>query len=138
MSSFVDPYERFVMLLKSRSCILHPYMHYSYTGGRHKNMPFHLDPPRNVLLFHWEWTLKIYPIGYPLNKCSKFLLLSLKSFVEVKRSMRLCKSYSWKEEKRKKEKKVLKKMDKCPRYIKQWVLRCPPKKEMNKIANVFL
>ena len=28
-------------------------------------------------------------------------------------------------------------MDKCPRYLKQWVLRCPPKKrekEMNKIA----
>ena len=28
----------------------------------------------------------------------------------------------------KKERKKLKKMDKCPRYIKQWVLRCPPKK----------
>jgi hypothetical protein len=32
--------------------------------------------------------------------------------------------------KRKKEKKrVLKKMDKCPRYLKQWVLRCLPKKK---------
>jgi hypothetical protein len=30
-------------------------------------------------------------------------------------------------------------MDKCPRYLKQWVLRCLPKKrEMNKIAHVFL
>ena len=31
-------------------------------------------------------------------------------------------------------------MDKCPRYLKQWVLRCPPekKKEMNKIAPVLL
>ena len=31
-------------------------------------------------------------------------------------------------------------MDKCPRYWKQWVLRCPPekRKEMNKIAYVFL
>ena len=39
---------------------------------------------------------------------------------------------------RKKE-KVLKKMDKCPRYLKQWVLRCPPKKcEMHKIGHVFL
>ena len=37
-SSFVDPYERFVMLLKSRSRTHHPHMHY-YTGGRHKNMP---------------------------------------------------------------------------------------------------
>ena len=45
-------------------------------------------------------------------------------------------------EKRKKEKKkkVLKKMDKCPRYIKQWVLRCPleKKEKMNKIAHVYL
>jgi hypothetical protein len=42
----------------------------------------------------------------------------------------------------KERKKVLKKMDKCPRYLKQWVLRCPPEKkeekEMNKIAHVFL
>ena len=36
---------------------------------------------------------------------------------------------------KKKEKKKVEKMDKCPRYLKQWVLRCPPeKKEMNKIA----
>jgi hypothetical protein len=35
LSSFVDPYERFVMLLKSRSRTHHPHMHYSYTGGRH-------------------------------------------------------------------------------------------------------
>ena len=28
----------------------------------------------------------------------------------------------------KKRKKVEKKMDKCPRYLKQWVLRCPSKK----------
>ena len=41
---------------------------------------------------------------------------------------------------RKDEKKVEKKIDKCPRYLKQWVLRCPPKKkkEMNKIAPVPL
>ena len=41
----------------------------------------------------------------------------------------------------KKEKKRVEKMDKCPRDLKQWVLRCPPKKEkkeMNKIAHVFL
>jgi hypothetical protein len=34
-------------------------------------------------------------------------------------------------------------MDKCLRYLKQWVLRCLPekkrkKKKMNKIAHVFL
>jgi len=26
------------------------------------------------------------------------------------------------------KKRVEKKMDKCQRYLKQWVLRCPPKK----------
>jgi hypothetical protein len=37
-------------------------------------------------------------------------------------------------------KKELEKMDKCLRYLKQWVLRCPPKKkkEMNKIAPILL
>ena len=41
---------------------------------------------------------------------------------------------------KKKGKKEMKKMDKCSRYLKQWVLRCPPEKkkrrerEMNKIA----
>ena len=40
--------------------------------------------------------------------------------------------------KRKREKNI-EKMDKCPRYLKQWVLRCPSKKrEMNKIAHIFL
>ena len=39
--------------------------------------------------------------------------------------------------KKRKEKRDEKKMDKYPRYLKQWVLRCPPEKEeeeMNKIA----
>ena len=46
-----------------------------------------------------------------------------------------------KKEEDKKKRKELKKMDKCPRYLKQWVLRCLPekkRKEMNKIAYVFL
>jgi hypothetical protein len=30
--AFLMPYERFVMLLKSRSRTHHPHMHYSYTG----------------------------------------------------------------------------------------------------------
>ena len=93
LSCFVDPYERFVMLLKSRSRTHHPHMHYSYTGGRRNNMPFHLDPPKNVLLQHWEKTPKIFLIGYLPNKCSKFLLLSLKSFVAEKKQG-LCKSDS--------------------------------------------
>jgi hypothetical protein len=32
------PYEKFVMLLKSRSRTHHLHMHYSYTRGRRKNM----------------------------------------------------------------------------------------------------
>ena len=27
------------------------------------------------------------------------------------------------------KKRVEKKMDKCPRYLKQWVFRCPPEKK---------
>jgi hypothetical protein len=40
------PYERSVMLLKSRSRTHHPHMHYSYIRGRHKNMAFHLNPSK--------------------------------------------------------------------------------------------
>jgi hypothetical protein len=49
--------------------------------------------------------------------------------------MGLCKTYSRKNREKKKKLRK-KKMNKCPRYLKQWVLRCPPKKEeeMNKIA----
>ena len=43
---------------------------------------------------------------------------------------------------KRKKKKSIEKMDKCLRYLKQWILRCPPEKnrerEMNKIAYVFL
>jgi hypothetical protein len=86
------PYERFIMLLKSRSHTHHPYMHYSYTRSRHNNMSFHLDSLKNILLLHWEWTQKIYPIGYPPNKCSKFFL-SLKSFVVEKRHVAMQKLF---------------------------------------------
>ena len=34
-----------------------------------------------------------------------------------------------KKKEKKREEKSVEKMDKCPRYIKQWVLRCPPKKD---------
>ena len=41
---------------------------------------------------------------------------------------------------KKRKKRDEKKMDKCSRYLKQWVLQCLPEKEeeMNKIAHVFL
>jgi hypothetical protein len=63
-------------------------------------MSFYLDPPKNILLLHWEKTPKIYHIGYPLNKCSKFLLLSLKSFVAEKRHVDMQKLFIKKERKK--------------------------------------
>ena len=61
-------------------------------------------------------------------------MLSLKSFVAEKEACGYAKVI---------KKISIEKMDKCPRYLKPWVLRCPPKKkrrkkEMNKIAHVFL
>jgi hypothetical protein len=52
---------------------------------------------------------KIFPIGQPPNKYSKFLLLSLQSFV-TKRCMWLCKNIG-----KKKRRKKYEKIDKCPR-----------------------
>ena len=54
----------------------------------------------------------------------KFLLLSLKSSVVEKKHVAMEKFFIKKREKKLRKKK----MDKCPRYLKQWVLRCPPKK----------
>ena len=88
------------MLLKSRSRTHHPNMYYSYTRGRRNNMPFHLDPPKNVLLLHWEKTPKTFLIGYPPNKYSKFLLLSLKSFITEKNHGAMQKLFIKKERKK--------------------------------------
>ena len=78
-------------------------MFYSYTGGEHKNM---LDR-----------------FLHPPNKYSKFLLLSLKGLLQ-KRGMGYAKIIHKKRE----EERRVEKMDKCPKYLKQWVLKCPPKK----------
>ena len=53
------------------------------------------------------------------------MLLSLKSFVAKKRYGAMQKLFIKKERK----KESWEKMDKCPRYSKQWVLRCPPEKK---------
>ena len=50
-----------------------------------------------------------------------FVNVSLEKFQLPKRGMWLCKSYS-------KKRKGIEKMDKCLSYLKQWVLRWPPKK----------
>ena len=95
------------MLLKSRSRTHHPHMHYSYTGGRHKTYL----PSRSIKKCSTPTlgvNTKKYFLGFPPNKCSKFLLLSLKSSIADKRHG-LCKSYLEKREEKKK--KVEKKMD---------------------------
>ena len=58
------PYERFVMLLKSRSRTHHPHVHYSQIGDRHKNMLSIQIHQKNVLLLHWKKTSKICFIGF--------------------------------------------------------------------------
>jgi hypothetical protein len=66
LSSFVDPYERFVTLLKSRSRTHRIYLlllHWEY--AKHA---LHLDPSKNILLLHWEWTPKTYLIGFSSTK----------------------------------------------------------------------
>ena len=80
-SSFADPYETFVMLLKSRSRTHRPQMHYSYTGDRRKNMLFIQIHQKKYFTPILGVNTKTCLIGFhPPNKCSKFLLLSLKSF----------------------------------------------------------
>jgi hypothetical protein len=64
------------MLLKLRSRKHHPHMYYSYTEGRRKIIPFHLDPPKNVLLLHWEKTPKIFLLFMKKFFCY-YLLVSI-------------------------------------------------------------
>ena len=120
------------MLLKSRSRTHHPNMHYLYTGGRRNNMPFHLDPPKNVLLLHWKKIAKIFLIGYPPNKCSKFLLISLSKFC--------CRKETWGYAKviHKKELRKHGQVSKIFKTMGTQMSSWRKKGEMNKIAPVFL
>ena len=79
LSSFIDPYERFVILFKSRSCTRHPNMHCSYTGGRRKNMPsIYIHPkmfysytgsePKNMLVMFSIHQINIPSSCYYLSK----------------------------------------------------------------------
>ena len=65
---------------------------------------------------------------HPPNKCFKFLLLSLKVLLQ-KRGMGYVKVIHKKKRERKEKNHDEKKMDKCSRYVKQWVLRCSPEKK---------
>ena len=77
------PCERFVMLLKSRSRTNHPNMHYSYTRGRHNNMPSVQIHPKifysQTRRKHQKYALQdIHQINAPSSCCylSKVLLQS--------------------------------------------------------------
>ena len=67
--------------------------------------------------------IKTCSIGFPStqNKCSKFLLISLSKFCYIKETWSYAKVIH--------KKKRWEKMDKCLRYLKQWVLWCPPEKK---------
>ena len=79
LSSFVDPYERFVMLLKSRSRTHHRYL--LLLLWEYAKHAFHLDPPKKCFTPTLGVNTKTYLIGFssPQNKCSKVLVdISLK------------------------------------------------------------
>jgi hypothetical protein len=63
-------------------------------------MPFHQDPPKKMF---YSYTRSEHQ-KYTLNKCSKFLLLSVKSFVVEKRHVVMQKLFIKKEKKKRIEK----------------------------------
>ena len=94
-SSFVDPYERFVMILKSRSCTHYPNMHYSYTGVGVKTCFSSRSTKKcSTPTLGVNTKNKLDRFSIHSNKCSKVLIdISLKVLLQ-KRDMGLCKSYS--------------------------------------------
>ena len=65
------PFERFVMLLKSRSRTHHPHMHYSYTGRRRTH--FFIQIHLKVFCSYTESKhQKIYHIGQPQINAQSF------------------------------------------------------------------
>jgi hypothetical protein len=98
-----------------------------------------------MLLLYWKYATPYFPFPshpstqkrstltlgvnikkyfHPPNNCSKFLFYLSKVLLQ-KESCGYAKVI----------KKSIEKMDKCPNYIKQWELRCPPKKRERKIAH---
>jgi hypothetical protein len=68
---------------------------------------------------------KNIPYTISTKKILQVLVVSLKSFVAEKKHVAMQKLFI-------KERESIKKMDKCPRYLKQWVLRCPLEKNREK------
>jgi hypothetical protein len=78
---------------------IHPKMFYSYTRNRHKNIFVWINAPSSCKCFSSKVSI-----------AEKEAWAMQKLFINKKR-------------------KSIEKIDKCPRYPKQWVLRCSPKKE---------
>jgi hypothetical protein len=100
LSSFVDPYERFVMLLKSRSHTHHPHILAAPTLGVGAKTCLPSRSTQKCSIPTWRWTQKnvrfsIHQINAPSSCCylSKVLL--------QKRGMGLCKSCHIKKERKK-------------------------------------
>ena len=122
LSSFVDPYERFVMLLKSRSRTHHPHMHYSYTGVGATTC-FPSRSTQNC----FTSTLGVNTKNMPYRISTKYMLQVL---VAISQKFYYRKeSWGYAKVIHKKRRDEKKNVGKCPRYLKQWVLRCPPEKK---------
>ena len=106
------------------------------TGSMQKHA-FHLDPLKNVLLLHWG-EHKNMLVSFSINQINALSSCCYLSKVLLqKRGMGYARFIH------KKRWKKVEKMNKCPRYLKQWVLRCPPEKKKKKerkrkIAHVLL
>ena len=115
LSNFVDPYERFVMLLKSRSRTHHPHMQYSYTGvGSKTCFPFRSTQKCviSTLGVNTKNMLDSFFI-HQINAPSSCYYLS--KVCCRKRSLGYAKVIHKKGEKEREKKR---KMDNCLRYLK--------------------
>ena len=74
-------------------------MFYSYTRNIHKNMFVRINAPSSCKYLSWK-------VSIAKEEASAMQELFMKE-----------------------KEKYWEKMDKCPRYLKQWVLRCPPEKK---------
>jgi hypothetical protein len=97
------PYERFVILLKSRSHTHHPHMHYSYTKSRRKNM-HSIQIHQKCFTPTLEVNNKIILHRFPsINALSFFVIISQK--IIAGRRMSYAKVIHKKEKERKKRRK---------------------------------
>ena len=79
---------------------IHTKMFYSYTGNRHKNKFVRVNAPSSCKCLSWKVSI-----------AEEEAWTMQKLFIKNEK------------------KKSIEKIDKCPRYLKQWVLRCPPEKK---------